>query len=150
MADWAKSLREMERKVQADFIPVNIRKSNYGKPGANAGDAFVWNAPVGDTEDDFNTAVIIWKADREAGMKQFREYINNGEYIMLAIQGQVESSLWDKTKADVRFAAIQTAQCPIAFIQLMKLRATGIQSGVWQPLAIFYASREEFITLPSF
>ena len=59
MTNWAKSLRDMERKVQADFIPVNICKSNYGTPGANAGDAFVRNAPAGDTEDDYNTAVII-------------------------------------------------------------------------------------------
>ena len=58
-------------------------------------------------------------------MKQFRDYTNNGEYIMLAIEGQVESSLWDKTKADVRFAAIQTAKCPIALVKLMKLQATG-------------------------
>ena len=125
MANWAESLREMERKVQTDFVPVPIRKINYGTPGANAGDAFVWNAPTGDTEDDYNTAVIIWKADREAGMKQFRDYTNNGEYIMLAIKGQVESSLWDKTKADVRFAAIQAAKCPIELIKLMKLQVTG-------------------------
>ena len=56
---------------------------------------------------------------------------------MLAIKGQIESSLWDKTKADVRFATIQTAKCPIALIKLMKLRATGTQSGVWEPLAFF-------------
>ena len=63
-------------------------------------------------------------------MKQFLEYKNNGEYIMLAIKGQIESSLWDKTKADVRFPAIQAAKCPIELIKLMKLRATGTQSGV--------------------
>ena len=49
-------------------------------------------------------------------MRQFQDYKNNGEYIMLAIEGQIEPSLWDKTKADVRFAAIQTATCPIALI----------------------------------
>ena len=49
----------MERKVQADFIPANIRKSNYGTPGANAGDVFIWNAPAGDIEDDYNTDVIV-------------------------------------------------------------------------------------------
>ena len=56
---------------------------------------------------------------------------------MLAIQGQVEPSLWDKTKGDVRFAAIEAAKCPIELIKLMKQRATGTQSGVWAPLAYF-------------
>ena len=41
MAGWAESLCEMEQKVQADFIPARVLKSNYGVPGANAGDAFV-------------------------------------------------------------------------------------------------------------
>ena len=135
MAGWAESLREMERKEQADFTPARVLRGNYGVPGANAGDAFVWNAPADETEERYDTDFVVWKADREAGMKRFRDYENNGEYIMLAIEGQIESSLWDKTKADVRFAAIQTAKCPIALIKLMKLRATGTQSGVWGPLA---------------
>ena len=72
-----------------------------------------------------------------SGTKQYQEYVNNGEYIMLAIKGQVEPSLWDKTKGDVRFAAIQAAKCPIELIKLMKQQATGIQSGVGAPLAYF-------------
>ena len=56
---------------------------------------------------------------------------------MLAIEGQVEPSLWDKTKADVRFPTIQATKCPIALIKLMKLQATGTQNGVWPALAYF-------------
>ena len=56
---------------------------------------------------------------------------------MLAIEGQVKQSLWDNTKGDVRFPAIQTLECPIELLKLMKLRATGTQSGVWAPLALF-------------
>ena len=56
---------------------------------------------------------------------------------MLAIEGQVEPSLWDKTKADVRFPTIQATKCPIALIKLMKLQATGTQNGVWPPLVYF-------------
>ena len=63
IADWAASLREMERKVETDFVPVPIRKSNYGTQGPDPGDDFIWNAPAVDLEDDYNTAVTIWKAD---------------------------------------------------------------------------------------
>ena len=59
----------MVRKVQADFIPARIRKSNYGVQGANPGDAFIWNAPAMDTEEDYETDVTVWKTDRAAGMK---------------------------------------------------------------------------------
>ena len=83
-----------------------------------------------ETEEDYEMDVIEWKADRVAGMKQFQDYKNNGEYIMLAIEGQIKPLLWDKTKADVRFAAIQAAKCPIELIKLLKLRAIGTQSGV--------------------
>ena len=41
MANWVESLREMERKVQGDFFPARILKSNYGVAGANPGDPFV-------------------------------------------------------------------------------------------------------------
>ena len=41
MANWAESLCKMERKVQGDFIPDRIHKSNYGVAGANPGDAFI-------------------------------------------------------------------------------------------------------------
>ena len=63
MAGWAESLCEMERKVQGDFLPARILKSNYGVPGANPGDAFVWNPPAAETEDKYETDFIVWKAD---------------------------------------------------------------------------------------
>ena len=54
---------------------------------------------------------------------------------MLAIKGQVETSLWDKTNGDSRFAAIQTLKCPIGLFNLLKERCTGGSAGVWEPLA---------------
>ena len=131
--NWAESLRNMTRKLQAEFMPTRVRKNTYGNP--NPAGVFIWNAPAMDTEEDYAHDMIIWKTGQASGLKQYDDYVNNGEYLMLAIQGQVEPSVWDKTKADVRFAAIQAAKCPIALINLMKERATGTQSGLWPPLA---------------
>ena len=121
----------MVRKPQADFIPARVCKTNYGAAGANPGVAFVWNAPAINIEEDYINDVTVWKTGQVSGMKQYQDYVNNGECIMLDIQGQVEQSLWDKTKGDIRFAAIQAAKCPIELIKLMKQRVTGTQSGVW-------------------
>ena len=70
-----------------------------------------------------------------SGINQWNNYVNNGESIFLAIHWQVEPSLWDKTKDDPRFAAIQALKCPIELINLMKERCTGAAAGVWLPLA---------------
>ena len=48
----------------------------------------------------------------------------------------MEPSLWDKTKEDARFPAVQASKCPIELIKLMKDRSTGTMTGVWQPLAL--------------
>ena len=133
LPNWAESLRNMVRKPQADFMPTRVRKSNYGNPG-DIGE-FIWNAPAVDTKEDYINDTTVWKTGQVSGMKQYQDYVNNGEYIMLAIQGQVEPSLWDKTRGDIRFAAIQTAKCPIDLMKLMKEQATGTQSGLWLPLA---------------
>ena len=61
--------------------------------------------------------------------------MNNGESIFLAFQGQVEPSLWDKTKDDPRYAAIQALKWPIELINHMKERCTGAAAGVWALLA---------------
>ena len=61
--------------------------------------------------------------------------MNNGESIFLAIQGQVEPSLWGKTKDDPRFGAIQVLKYPIELINLMKERCTGAAAGVCPALA---------------
>ena len=53
MANWAESVRNMTRKVEADFIPARIRKANYGAVGGNPGDAFVWNAPAHESEENY-------------------------------------------------------------------------------------------------
>ena len=86
----------MVRKPQADFIPARVCKSNYGVLGANPGE-FIWNAPAVDTEEDYINDTTVWKTGQVSGMKQYQDYVNNGEYIMLAIEGQVEPLLWDKT-----------------------------------------------------
>ena len=70
-----------------------------------------------------------------SGIIQWNNYVNNGESIFLAIQEQVEPSLWDKTKNDPRYAAIQALKCPIELINLMKEMCTGAAAGVWTPLA---------------
>ena len=60
--------------------------------------------------------------------------MNNGEYIFLAIQGQVEPSLWDKAKDDTQFAVIQVSKYPIELIILLKDRCTGTMVEVWESL----------------
>ena len=60
--------------------------------------------------------------------------MNYGEFIFLAIQGHVEPSLWDKTKDDPRFVAIQVLKYPIELINLTKERCTEAAAGVWAPL----------------
>ena len=133
LPNWAENLRNMVRKPQAGLMPTRVRKSSYGNPGANG--EFIWNAPAVDTEEDNINDTTVWKTGQVSGMKQYQDYVNNGEYIILAIEGQVEPALWDKTRGDIRFAAIQAAKCPIDLIKLMKERATGTQSGPWSPLA---------------
>ena len=49
----------------------------------------------------------IWDRSVTSGISQWNNYVNNGKSIFLAIQGQVEPSLWDKTKDDPKTAAIQ-------------------------------------------
>ena len=131
--DWADSLRNMTRKLEADFMPTRPRKRDYG--GDDIHGFFQWNAPALDTEEDYIGDHTLWDKGLAAGIKRYGDYVNNGEYLCLTIQGQVEPSLWDKTRADVRFAAIQALKCPIALIILMKERATGTQSGLWPPMA---------------
>ena len=110
-------------------MPTAPHKRNYSTVDAHG--VFVWRANALDTEEDYNRDYKIWDRSLTAGIKRYEDYINNGEYIFLAIQGQVELSLWDKTKDDARFAAIQTLKCPIALINLMKEKSTGTMNGVW-------------------
>ena len=117
----------MHRKTQDDFMPADVGRSSYG---AMVAGVFVWNGNALDTEDEYNRAMKVWDRSVSSGINQWNNYENNGEYISLAIQGQVEPSLWDKTKDDPRFAAIQTLNCPIELINLMKERCTGAAAGV--------------------
>ena len=69
LPNWAESLRNMVCKPQANFIPARVRKTNYGVPGANPGDAFIWNAPAIDIEEDYINNVTVWKTGQVFGMK---------------------------------------------------------------------------------
>ena len=129
---WAESIRLMQRSTEGDFMPANVGRSAYG---AIVADVFVWNGNALDTEDEYIRAMKIWEKNVTAGINQWNKYKDNGESIFLAIQGQVEPSLWDKTKDDARFPAIQALKCPIALINLMKERCTGGTAGTWEPLA---------------
>ena len=124
----------MTQKTEANFMTTKPRKQDYGTVDALS--VFHWRAPTLDTEEDYNRDLKIWDKNLTAGIKQWKEYVNNGEYLFLAIQGQVEPSLWDKTKGNAQFVAIQTLKCLIELINLMKERSTKTMHGVWQPLAL--------------
>ena len=125
---WAESIRIMQRKTQDDFMLADVGRSAHGTV-TQAG-VFVWNGNTIETEDNYNRAMEVWDRCVTSVIKNRDNYKNNGEYIFLAIQGQVEPSLWYKTKDDPRFAAIQTLKCPIELINFMKERCTGAAAGV--------------------
>ena len=118
----------MERKNEVDFMSTTVHKRDYGT--VDAADVFHWRPDALDMEEEYNRDYKIWDRNVSAGIKQWRDYVNNGKYIFLTIQGQVEPSLWDKTKDDVRFAAVQTLKWPIALIKLMKDRSTRTMTGI--------------------
>ena len=103
--DWSDSFCSMTRKTRTEFIPNVPHRRDYGAPDAHG--IFQWRAPACDTEKEYNSDCTIWNRSLAAGIKRYGDHVNNGKYIFLSIQGQVEPSLWDKTRADVRFAAIQ-------------------------------------------
>ena len=103
--DWVENFHNMNWKTQSDFMTIEPRKRDYGAVDAVT-DAFIWHVPALDSEEDYIRDCKIWDKNLAAGIKQWKEYVNNGEYLFLTIQGQVEPSLWDKTKDDARFAAI--------------------------------------------
>ena len=123
----------MNRKTQANFIKTEPHKRHYS--AVDAMDVFQWRAPALDLEEDYIRDCKTWDKNLAAGIKQWKEYVNNGEYLFLTIQGQVEPSFWDKTKDNARSAAIQTLKYPITLINLMKKRSTGTMDGIREPLA---------------
>ena len=44
-------------------------------------------------------------------------------------------SLWDQTKDDTQFPAVQASKFQIKLIIILKDTCTGTMSGVWKPLA---------------
>ena len=127
-ADWTESFCSMTQKAKANFMTTAPRKQDYGM--VDALDVFYWQVPTLDTKEDYNRVLKIWDRNLTAEIKQWIEYVNNGEYLFLTIQGQVEMFLCDKTKDNTQFAAIQTLKCPIALTNLMKERSTGTMNGV--------------------
>ena len=124
----------MEKKNKVDFMPTAVRKRDYGT--VDAAGVFHWRPDALDTEEEYNSDYKILDINVSAGIKHWKDYTNNDEYIFLMIQGQVEPSLLDKTKCDAQFTAVQMFKCPIALIRLTKNRSTGTMTGVWQPLAL--------------
>ena len=129
---WVESFHTMLRKTRDDFTSTDVGRGAYG---AIVAGVFVWNGNVIDEEDQRNRDMKIWDRSVTSGISQWNNSVNNGESIFLAIQGKVEPSLWDKTKDDPRFAAIQALTYPTELINLMKERCTGAAAGVWAPLA---------------
>ena len=125
-------------------MPADVGRGAYGILVA---DDFVWNDNVIDEEDRYNRDMKIWDRSVTSGIGQWNNYVNNGESIFLAIQGQVQPSLWDKTKDNPRFVAIQALKCPIELINLMKERRTGAAAGVWAPLA-FVKQLDKTVSYP--
>ena len=119
-------------------MPTNVSRIDYGHFNA-VGDAYIFNGatPIArlDEEDQFNRDKSLWESNSKAGINNRNKYKQHGESIFLAIKRQVEPSLWDKTKDDPAFAAIEALKCPIALINLLKDRCTGTVPGVWAPLA---------------
>ena len=106
----------MTHKTRVDLIPTAPTKRDYGADDAHG--VFQWRVPALDTEKEYNSDRTIWDRSLAAGIKRYGDHVNNGEYFFLTVQGQVEPSLWDKTRADIRFAAIQALKCPIELILL--------------------------------
>ena len=128
-ANWAESFRNRDHKLYANFIPTAPCKQDCGT--VNAAGVFQWQPNTLDTEEDHNRDYKTWDKYLTAGIKQCNNYVNNSEYIFLAIYGQMELSLWDKTKDNAQFVAIQTFKYPIALIKLMKDRSTGTMTRIW-------------------
>ena len=77
-----------------------------------------------------------WESVNKAEIIKWNRYEEHGQSIFLAIKGQVEPSLWDKTRDDPGFTDMDASKCPIALINLMNDRCTGAVPGVWAPLAL--------------
>ena len=118
----------MERKNQDNFMPADVGRSTYST--MNAAGVFVWNGNVLDIEGRYTRDMKVWDKSVSAGINQWNKYVNDGEFLCLAIKGQIKPSLWDKTKDDTRFVAIQASKCPIGLINLMKERCTVESAGV--------------------
>ena len=64
---------------------------------------FEWDGNALDTEDQYNIDMQVWNKSVSAAISQWNSYVNNGEALMLAIKGQIDTSLWDKLVTDSRF-----------------------------------------------
>ena len=105
--EWAESIQNNTRKDQATFLPTCISKIDYG---GFTGDVFTYNGntPAARLEEEerYRGNKSEWESTNKAGINKWNRYEDHGKSIFLAIKGQVEPSLWDKTRDDPRFAAI--------------------------------------------
>ena len=81
----------MDWKVYHDFIRTAPCKQDYGT--VDSAGVFQWQPDALDMEEDYNRDYKTWDRHLTAEIKQCNDYVNNGEYIFLAIYGQVEPSL---------------------------------------------------------
>jgi len=134
---WAESIRNNERKSATDYMPAVVDRINYSHVNA-AGDAIIWDGATYlervSSEDRFNRDNKLWDSESKLGINNWNKYEQHGEALFLVIKGQVEPSLWDKTKDDPAFAGVEALKCPIALLNLLKVRCTGTVPGVWGPL----------------
>ena len=92
-------------------MPTRVSKSNYGVfTGADA-DIFVYHgvtpAERMDEEDRFCSDKLLWESESKARINNWNKYKQHAESIFLAIQGQVEPSLLDKTMDDPRLQPLK-------------------------------------------
>ena len=78
----AESFQTMLRKTRDNFMPADVGRGAYGTLVVGF---FVWNSNVIDKEDRYNRDMKIWDRSVTSGISQWKNYVNNGEFIFLAI-----------------------------------------------------------------
>ena len=75
-AEWAEIFCSMTWKTEANFMTTKPRKKDYGTFDALS--LFTWRAFALDMEEDYNRDLKILERNLTAGIKQWKEYLNNG------------------------------------------------------------------------
>ena len=67
----------MERKDKDDFMPIAVRRRDYGT--VDAAGLFHWRLDALDTEDKYNRDYKTWDRNVTVGIKQWKDYVNNSK-----------------------------------------------------------------------